>query len=238
MKLLQTLILCVGLLGTTQIQAQKFNLKSAAKALTGGSDLSKEDAAAGIKEALNEGIGEAVNHLAKENGYYDSVYKILVPKEAQTVIQKVKMIPGFEDVEDKLVRQMNLAAEKAVVKGGPIFADAVTSLTFDDAVEIVTGEEHAATNYLKTTTSDALFAAFEPEIIQALDEINAREYWNTVVVQYNKLPFVKKVNPDLERYVTEKAMDGIFGEIATKEADIRDNIDARTTELLRKVFGK
>ena len=122
-------------------------------------------------------------------------------------------------------------------KATPIFVDAVKSITFDDAMNILAGEKDAATMYLKDKSYQNLYDAFKPVIQDALDEVNAREYWRSVVNAYNKIPFVKSVNPELDDHVNSKALVGMFSLIAKKEEGIRDNVDQRNTELLRKVFG-
>ena len=147
------------------------------------------------------------------------------------------MIPGFEDVEDKLVAKMNEAAETAAKKATPIFTDAVRSISFDDAMKILKGADDEATLYLKDKSYTKLYDEFMPVIGSALDEVNAREYWSTVVTAYNKLPFVKDVNPALDDHVNTKALVGLFGLIAKKEEGIRNNVKERNSDLLKKVFG-
>jgi hypothetical protein len=196
------------------------------------------DISAGLKEALNFGINEAVESLSAKNGYFDSPYKILVPPEAQQVVSKVKMVPGFENVERDLVAKMNEGAELAAKKATPIFANAITSMTIDDATGILMGEKDAATQYLDRTTRPALYAEFKPVIQAALDEVNAREYWRSVVNAYNNIPLVKKVNPELDDHVTNKGLDGLFSLIRVKEEKIRTDASQRTTDLLRSVFAK
>jgi hypothetical protein len=192
----------------------------------------------GLKQALEFGVKEAVEKLSADKGYLESPYKILVPDEAQTIIAKVKMVPGFGDVEQQLIDKMNKAAELAAKKATPIFVDAITSLTIKDAMNILLGEKDAATRYLETQTRTDLYNAFLPVIQSALDEVNARTYWTTVVNAYNNIPFVRKVNPALDDHVNQKALDGLFSLIEVKEAKIRGDQSQRTTDLLRKVFAK
>ncbi len=191
------------------------------------------DISAGLKEALNFGINEAVQSLSAKNGYFESPYKILVPPEAQQVVSKVKMVPGFENVERDLVAKMNEGAELAAKKATPIFANAIKSMTIDDATGILMGEKDAATQYLERTTRAALYIEFN-----ALDEVNAREYWRSVVNAYNNIPLVKKVNPELDDHVANKGLDGLFSLIRVKEEKIRTDASQRTTDLLRSVFAK
>ena len=201
-------------------------------------DQGETDYASGLKEALELGVGEAVNKLSAEKGYLESPYKILIPEEAKQIIAKVKMVPGFQDVETKLIDQMNKAAELAAKKATPIFVNAIKQMTIQDATSIVRGEDNAATMYLEKTSRQPLYDAFLPVVREALDEINARTYWASVVKAYNNIPFVKKLNPELDAHVNHKALDGLFSLIAVKEKGIRTDVNQRTSDLLKKVFGK
>lgn len=219
-------------------EAQIFDkIKKKANELTGGGGLSQEEAGNGLKEALNIGIKEAVDFLSAENGYLESPYRILVPEEAQVVVSKLKAVPGFGNVEQQLIEKMNRAAELAANKATPIFVDAIKQLTFKDALNILAGEQDAATQYLRRTTTEQLTAEFMPIIQASLDEVNARTYWRSAVTAYNKIPLVRKTNPELDEHVTIMALNGMYSLIAEKEAGIRDNPALRTTELLQKVFG-
>ena len=191
-----------------------------------------------LKEALNIGVEKAVQSLSAENGYFGSPYKILVPKEAQQVISKVKRIPGFQDVDKKLIRLMNDAAELAVKKATPIFVSAIKQMTFTDAVAILRGENNAATNYLRKTTHQNLYDSFLPIIRNSLEEVNALSYWKTVVTAYNKIPLTKPLNPELDDHVNQKALVGLYSLVEKKEAGIRTDVKQRTSDLLREVFGK
>ncbi len=196
------------------------------------------DVSLGLKQALEFGVNEAVEKLSADRGYLDSPYKILIPDEVKVIVIKVKMVPGFQDVETQLIEKMNKAAELAAKKATPIFVDAITSLTINDAMNILMGEQDAATRYLEKSTRSKLYAEFLHVIQAALDEVNAREYWNAVVTNYNKMPGVKKANPELDDHVNSKALDGLFSLIEVKEAKIRSDQSQRTTDLLRKVFGQ
>ncbi|MCE2789182.1 MAG: DUF4197 domain-containing protein [Saprospiraceae bacterium] len=223
---------------TVSCQAQfKDLMKKAKSSVESLAQTPDSDIAAGLKEALNQGIGAAVTQLSTKNGYFESPYKILIPSDAQKIIDKVKLVPGFQDVEKNLIAKMNEAAEIAAKKSVPIFTDAIKNMSFQDAKGILTGPDNAATEYLIGTSRKPLYDAFLPVIQSSLDEVNARSYWATVVNAYNNIPFVKKVNPALDDHVTNKALDGLFGLIAVKEKGIRNDVSQRTTELLKKVFG-
>jgi Protein of unknown function (DUF4197) len=201
--------------------------------------VNKEDnTSLGLKEALNKGVETAVGQLSLENGYFSSPYKILIPEDAQKVINVVKKVPGFEDVETKLIDKMNKAAEIAVKKATPIFIDVIKNMSIKDASNILFGNKDAATRYLETTSRVSLYKAFLPVIQASLDEVNARTYWKTVVDAYNKIPFQKKLNPDLDDHVNNKGLDGLFSLIQRKEEGIRVDVDQRTSPLLKEVFGK
>lgn len=241
LKKLFLLLLGVALLQGAQAQKKpKLGglFDKAAKVLSGEESLTADQAGNGLKEALNIGVGEAVDFLSAENGYYESAYKILLPEEVQTVTSKLKAVPGFANVEQDLIEKLNRAAEDAATKAKPIFVKAITSMTFEDAMNILMGEKDAATRYLEKATFDQLFAEFLPVIQESLDKVNARQYWRDAVTAYNKIPFVKKTNPELDDYVTREGLGGMFSLVEKKELDIRENTSSRTTELLQKVFAK
>ena len=235
--IMMLLVVALAVPAFAQINLGKLK-RQAEDVLSGESSLSQEEAGNGLKEALNIGVSEAVSFLSAEDGYLGSSYKILVPEEAQNVVSKLKNVPGFGDVEQQLEEKMNRAAELAVAKAKPIFVDAITGLTFQDALNLLMGDKDAATRYLERTTSQSLTAAFLPIIQESLDEVNAREYWRSAVTAYNRIPFVQKTNPELDQHVTEMALVGLFGLVEVKERDIRENPALRTTELLQKVFGQ
>lgn len=233
--------LFILLLTVTFAQAQlKGALNKAKEKVSDIADggLSQEEVGNGLKEALNNGVGEAVDFLSKEDGYYKSPYKILLPAEAQKVVSKLKSVPGFENVEANLVEKMNRAAEDAATKAKPIFISAIKQMTFKDAMNILMGENNAATNYLRSATYKQLYVEFMPIIQASLDKVNAREYWRSAVTAYNKIPFVDKTNPELDDHVNSMALDGMFGLVAKKEEGIRNDVGMRNSDLLKKVFAK
>ena len=235
-----TTTMALALLVVVFLPAQNLGglLNKAEKVVTGEESLTEEEIGNGLKEALNLGVEEAVDFLSAEDGYYESIYKILLPEEAQKVVSKLKMVPGFDNVEQELILRVNRAAELAATKASPIFVDAITQMTFKDVLDILMGEQDAATQYLHRSTYDSLFGEFEPVIGASLDEVNANQYWREATTQYNKIPFVTKVNTELDDYVTEKALEGMFGLIRVKEEKIREDVNLRTTPLLQKVFAQ
>ncbi len=172
-----------------------------------------------------------------KDGFYKTAYKILLPPEAQNVANKLKVIPGFSNVEE-VILEINRGAEDAASKAKPIFVSAIRQMTFSDATNILMGPDNAATSFLERTTSDNVYKEFNPVIVASLDKFDARKYWGDAVNAYNKIPLVKKANPDLDDYVTRQAMKGLFSMVESKEKDIRHNPISRTTALLKKVFAK
>lgn len=221
-----------------QIRGVFDKAKKEAEKLVGGGSLSQEEAGNGLKEALNLGVSEAVDFLSAENGYLGSAYKILLPPEVEKVTTRLKAVPGFSNVEAELIEKMNRAAEIAAAKAKPIFISAIKQMTFKDALDILMGDKDAATRYLERTTGQALFAEFQPVIQASLDEVNAREYWRGAVTAYNRIPLVEKTNPELDEYVTQRALAGLFGLVEKKERNLRENPSLRTSELLQKVFSR
>jgi hypothetical protein len=203
-----------------------------------GSTVTVEEIGQGLKQALEIGIGEGATTLSQVDGYYRSPYKIFLPAEARKVTDKLAIIPGFTEVEEVILEKINRAAEDAAKSAKPIFVDAIRQMTFRDAASILMGEKNAATVYLKDATYLALYDEFQPVILASLDKFNALQYWSDAVNAYNKIPLVDKVNPNLDQYVTEQALNGLFSMVELKERQIRDDVSQRTTELLRRVFAK
>ena len=202
------------------------------------SNLSTDDVASGLKEALSKGVETSTSLLSSPDGFFkNAAVKILIPPEAQKV-EKTLRSAGLGTQVDQAILTMNRAAEDAAKSAAPIFLDAVKQMTITDAMNILKGSDSAATTYLKASTTSALTAAFRPVIDSSLKKVDATKYWSSLTTTYNQMPFVKKVETDLTTYVTGKALDGMFHEIALKEKDIRQNPAARTTDLLKKVFAK
>ena len=236
MKKVLPLLMIFGLI-ISESNAQFGNVLNKVKSTVLGEE-DDGDIGLGLKEALQIGVDDAVASLAKENGYFDSPYKILIPEDAQKVVSTVSKVPGFQNVERDLISKMNEAAEIAVKKAGPIFLASIKQMTFEDAMNILMGEQDAATRYLEKTSRDQLYDEFMPVIQAALDEVNAREYWTGAVNAYNKIPFQKKLNPALDDHVNTEALNGVFGLVEEKEAGIRSDANLRTSPLLEKVFAK
>jgi len=204
----------------------------------GDSDkLTEGDVASGLKEALVAGITKGANNVSKVNGYLKNPsIKIPFPPDVKKVEDKLRSI-GMGNQVDKFITTLNRGAEDAAKEAKPIFVSAITSMTISDAWNILKGtDKMAATNYLKRVTSDQLRAKFAPVIKRSLEKTNATKYYSDIINSYNKIPLVEKVNPSLEGYATDKAMEGLFFMIAKEEQNIRLDPAARATELLKKVF--
>ena len=199
--------------------------------------LSQAEMGNGLKEALNNGIKKQVSKLTATDGFFrNEAVKILLPEELQKVDTKLRQL-GMSKLADDGLRILNRAAEDAVKEATPIFVDAVTQITFTDAKNILLGDESSATTYLQNTTSTALYGKFNPVIKNSFAKVGADKIWTQIITKYNSIPLVKKVNPDLTDYTTNKAMEGVFKMIAVEEKDIRTNFSARTSDLLRRVFA-
>lgn len=203
-----------------------------------GGGVTEAEAGQGIKEALGQGLVKAVLNLNKTDGFFGSqFYKVLLPPDAVKIENTLRDL-GMGKMVDKAILSINRAAEDAVGYAKPIFVDAIKDMTLMDAINIVRGPKDAATNYFKDKTRNALLAAFLPSVKTSLDKVNATKYYGDIVTTYNNFPTtIKKINPDLPGFVVEKATDALFDQIAKEEANIRENPVARTTEILRKVFG-
>lgn len=238
MHLSKKLLLLIPLLfGLNSCKTE--NLKQVISVLTEqqGASLTSQEVARGLKEALIQGISRGSSQASKVDGYFKNPQiKIPFPPEVRKVESALRDI-GLDSQVDRFILQLNRGAERAAAGARPIFVNAIRSLTIEDALTILRGEPNAATSYLKRTTSTLLKAQFLPVISNALDETKATRYYGDVVTRYNKIPLVKKVNPDLYGYATDRAIEGLFALIAKEEANIRANPVARTTELLDRVFG-
>ena len=203
-----------------------------------GIGISEQDAALGVKDALEQGVGRGVNFLNKPDGFFGSqVYKLLLPPDAQKIEKTLRDL-GMGAMVDKAILQINRSAEDAVGFARPIFTDAIHEMTITDALNIVRGSKDAATQYFRQKTTDKLVAAFAPIIKSSLDKFQATKYYSDVVNTYNRFPTtMNKINPDLPSYVVNKAVEALFDQVAKEEANIRENPVARTTEILKKVFG-
>ncbi|GAA0878687.1 DUF4197 domain-containing protein [Algoriphagus jejuensis] len=222
-------------LQSCQSTAQINKLLEKAGQITGNPSTS--EITMGLKEALEKGTGISADRLSLTDGYLKNLdVKIFFPEEAQQVEKTLRSL-GLGSMCDQVITSVNRAAEDAAQEAKPIFTAAIKQMSFKDVQNILLGEQNAATTYFKSTTTDSLSAKFSPIVDTSLKKVDATKYWSDVMTRYNKVPFVKKVDTDLTAYVTGKAIDGLFIEIAKEELKIRESVGARTSPLLQKVFG-
>jgi hypothetical protein len=210
--------------------------------LLGGSSsssgsMTNELAANGLKQALSVGTDLAANNLGQIDGFLaNGAVKILFPPEARKIESTLRSL-GMGSVCDQVITSVNRAAEAAVVEAKPIFVEAIKQMTITDAINILTGDKDAATQYLQRTSGQVLITKFEPIIQSNLQKANATKYWSDAIKAYNAVPFVQRMNPNLSQYVTQKATDGIFLMVAIEEGKIRENPAQRVGSVLQDVFG-
>ncbi|WP_461788598.1 DUF4197 domain-containing protein [Pedobacter sp.] len=191
----------------------------------------------GLKQALEIGTSAGADRLSAKDGFFGNMaVKILFPTEAQKVEKTLRSV-GLNSLADNVILSLNRAAEDAAKEAKPIFVNAIKQMTIADATNILLGNKDAATQYFKRVTTAQLMEKFSPVIANSLSKVGATRYWSDAAAAYNKLPLVKPVNTNLTQYVAEKAIDGMFLQVAQEELKIRDNISARSTTLLQKVFG-
>jgi hypothetical protein len=200
--------------------------------------ITQAEAAQGIREALDQGVGRGISLLNKEDGFFgNQAYKLFLPQEAVKIENTLRQI-GMGSLVDKAILQINRSAEDAVGYARPIFLDAIKEMTIADAINIIKGPKDAATQYFRDKTTSKLIAAFTPIIKGSLDKFSATKYYGDMINTYNKFPTtLNKLNPDLPSYVVDKAVSALFDQVAQEEANIRANPVARTTDILKKVFG-
>lgn len=213
--------------------------------------LTEAEVISGLKEALSTGAKNAAGRLAKENGYYgDDLVKILLPDEAKVIVDNISRIPGGDKLVEDVIIRINRAAEDAAKEVAPIFVNSVTGMTIQDAFGILNGADNAATNYLRSTTYNDLYALYKPKIQASTEKkivgnISTKDSWNALTSKWNaiagsiagKLANLKPVNTDLDDFLTNKALSGMFLKVEAEELKIRKDVSARVTPLLQRVFG-
>ena len=219
---------------------------------TGGGKLTTEQVVQGLKEALKIGTEIAVKNLNQTDGYFlDNLVKIDLPPETQEILSYARRVPGLDQLISDVVLQINRSAEDAVVKAAPIFSGAITSMSISDAWGILNGTDSAATNYLRANTYNKLFVLYKPSIQASLEKpivagVSASQTWSKITSRWNmfansaagRVLQVRTMDYSLEEYVTHQALRGLFIKVQDQEKKIRTDVSARTTDLLRKVFGQ
>lgn len=214
-----------------------FCVAACAASAAGLDGISKADASAGVKAALSKGADFAVSTLGKENGFLgNSKVKIPLPESLAKAEKAMRMF-GMGKQADELVDTMNHAAESAVAQAKPILVDSINKMTIDDAKAILTGGDDSVTNYFKRTSSASLQTKFTPIIKSATGKVQLSEQYNKFAGKAAGLGLIDEKDADLDTYVTQKAMDGLFTMIAEQEKEIRANPLAAGSALLKSVFG-
>ena len=229
-------LLLTGCLAFSQVNLNQIG--SGIQKTLSGTKLSNDDIVKGLKEALNVGSKIASDSASKVNGYFKNPkIKIPLPKDVKKAESTLRSM-GLGSTVDNLILSMNRAAEGAATKSAPIFVNAITKMTIADGVSILKGADTAATGYLRKTTYAPLKTEFKPVIKAAIDKAEVAKYYKPLVTSYNKIPMVKKLNPNLDEYVTDKALNGLFYLVSEEEKKIRKDPAARVTDILKKVFGR
>ena len=231
------ILLCFPVLVFSQIDLLKKASEKSKSIIPIKTQISESDVKKGLTEALNKGSQISVEKASSLNGFYkDNALKIFMPNEAKKMKESLIKI-GLKNKVDDFELSMNRAAESASKNALNIFINAIKNMTIRDAFSILNGENDAATKYLKKETNQFLYDSFKPIIISSMKDVGVSKNWNFLATKYNSVPFTEKINPDLEDYITNKAIDGLFILIAKEEVKIRQNPSARTSQILKKVFN-
>lgn len=240
MKAIKSVLVLFLLINLLSCKAQNTTIQGVLNTVNNtvsGGTLTNDEIIKGLKEALKVGTNNSVLSASKVDGFLlNSTIKIPFPPEAAAMETKLRALGMGSDV-DKFVETMNHGAEEAAKSAATIFFTAITNLTIADGLTILKGADNAATQYLEDNTTTSLETSFKPIVKKALEKVEVTKYWNPLATTYNKIPFVTQVNPDLDTYVTEKAIEGLFKLIAAEEYKIRKDPAARINDILKKVFG-
>ena len=231
-KRIFALLIILNLTACAELQQVVDSLPQGTSDILGNADI-----ASGLREALDLGIEKQVTKLTAKDGFFkNELVKIVLPEELQKVDSALRKI-GLSSLADEGLKVLNRAAEDAVSEATPIFVNAVKDITFDDAKDILLGEDNAATSYLTTKTETELYSKFKPVINSSISKVGADEIWSNLITKYNNLPLTNNVNTDLTDYVTTEALKGVYTMIAVEEKEIRSNVSSRSSDLLKKVFA-
>jgi len=237
LKIIFSILLFIA---STSVYAQFGKLVDKAKSTVSNGSTSganPSEIATALKQALEIGASKSADLLSTNNGFFgNQAVKILFPPEAQKAEVTLRKL-GLNQLCDDAILSFNRAAEDAAKTAKPIFVTAVKNMTVKDATAVLMGSNDAATTYFKNSTTDSLKNIFSPIIEESIEKVGVTKYYGAVVDRYNKVPLVTKLNPDLKAYITEKAIEGLFEEIAKEELKIRENRAFRTTEIMQKVFA-
>lgn len=241
MRLCTFFFLAASMLSSCSDEALRKTLETVNRSLEDEPALSSAEVTAGLKEALRVGITNAAEASSAKDGFYKNPRLFIpFPEEAQKV-KSAALNLGMRSQVEKFEETMNRAAEEAVKEAVPIFTNAITSMTVEDAFGLLRSDnKEAATAYLRSRTEEELIRRFRPRVDDAVEQVELTAYWNPLASAYNTAAAFtggQAVNPDLTGYVTDHAMDGLFLLVAEEEAKIRENPSARVNDILRRVFG-
>jgi hypothetical protein len=201
-------------------------------------ELSDKKIASGLRDALRVGTDNAVRSTGRPDGYFgNEAIKILMPEKLGTLEKGLRAV-GYGPKVDEFVLSMNRAAERAAPHAKAIFWDAILEMSFEDARQILSGGDTAATDYFREKTTDKLVAAFTPVVEEAMNEVGVTRQYNQLVGRAQAIPFLKIGALDIDEYVVTKTLDGLFYVLGEEERKIRKDPAARVTQLLKEVFGK
>ncbi|MCC7232654.1 MAG: DUF4197 domain-containing protein [Bacteroidia bacterium] len=235
-KILTGFLITLPFISCSQVDFHKIG-KDIEETVNTGKPLTSQEITDGLKEALNTGSRNAGSKASKPDGYFkNSLIKIVFPPEAAAMESKLRSI-GMGKQVDEFILTMNRAAEEAAAKAAPVFLNAIKNMTITDGINILNGSDTAATSYLRQKTSAGLTVQFKPVIHDAVQKVSVTRYWSPLITAYNNIPFVNKLNPDIESYINDRALHGLFILVGQEESNIRRNPAARVTALLKKVFG-
>jgi hypothetical protein len=236
--MMRLLMLCIGLLVCSSAARAQLDQLEQRIGIGSGGSLSESKVASGLKDALQVGTDNAVKLTGKTDGYFgNQAIKILMPSNLRSVEKGLRAV-GYGPKVDDFILSMNRSAEAAAPAARKIFVDAILAMSFDDAKKILSGSDTAATDYFKGKTTDDLTTAFRPFVEKTMDENGVTRQYKELTDQYQSIPFAKSQMFDINKYVITKALDGLFFELAEQERQIRKDPMARTTNLLKEVFGK
>ena len=234
--LLATILILSSFYASAQIGFLKKANDKAQNLISSKLSVSEQDVKKGLVEALSKGSEYAIKEASAINGFNgNSLIRIPFPQEAKKMKEALVRI-GLEEQIKSMEKSINQSAEIASKEALTILISAIKNMNIEDAYSILKGEDNAATLYLNDQTNDFLYKSFKPIIIESMEKVEIAKQWNPLVKKYNSIPFTEKINPDLEDYITNKAIEGLFVLIAQQEKEIRQNPLARTTEILKNVF--
>jgi hypothetical protein len=235
-----TLVLSAMILPACDVLEEAASMVTATNSEPTKPQLSNADVVSGLKEALNVGIKNSVNLTSVTDGFLgNSAIKLPFPEDAIKVKQKA-LDWGLTEQVTKFETTLNRAAEEATKEALPIFANAIMNMSISDGFAILNGGDGSATKFLKDNTTAQLITAFSPKVEAAISKVKLTEYWNPIITKYNtamSLTGGEKLNPDLNKYVTERAIAGLYHMVEIEENKIRKDPMAQVTDILKKVFG-